>query len=71
MLIPVSSLSTSSYSSHSVINPELLNKESLLKELNTQAERIAIAKKRKADEINLSDEKPNSNRNKNNADKRK
>ena len=62
----VSSVSTStSYSPGSVINPESLNKESLLKELNTQKERIATAKKRRADEIsNLSDEKSNSKRRK-------
>ena len=67
----MSSASTTSSSNlpDSIVNPEVMNKESLLKELNTQKERIAIAKKRKADEMsNLSDKKSNSKRNKNNVD---
>ena len=53
MLVPVSSASTTcSNSSGSKLNPELMNKYNVLKELNTQKLFLATATKRKANKLN-------------------
>ena len=58
MVVPVSSaLTTRSNSSRSKLNPELMNKYNVLKELNTKKVFLATATKRKADEINDTSDK--------------
>ena len=58
MLLPVSSASTTSYnSSGSKLNPELMNKYDVLKELNTQKVFLATVSKRKANEMSDSSDK--------------
>ena len=53
MLVPVSSASTTcSNSSGSKLNPELMNKYNVLKELSTQKLFLATATKRKANKLN-------------------
>ena len=52
MLVPVSSASTSYNPSDSKLNPELMNKYDVLKELKTQKLFLATASKRKANEMN-------------------
>ena len=58
MVVPVSSaLTTLSNSSRSKLNPELMNKYNVLKELNTKKVFLATATKRKANEINDTSDK--------------
>ena len=57
MLVPVSSASRSYNSSGSKLNPELMNKYDVLKELNTQKVFLATVSKRKANEMSDSSDK--------------